>query len=485
MLVNMKQYYKASSDVRPIYNVGFPFDCMSGTYVEGIHGESISIGGLWPTVGVAGPGNVNKSTVMHHFMLAVLNNYAQSQGSSYDTEASASPARWHGLAARFENIAGLDLLEEGKLFLTDCTEMYGNQWFEQLKNLVADKVKDKKNLTLTTPYKNKDGKPISIMVPTPHELDSISMFVTESVQEINDKAEVGESGRNVVAMRSAGAKSQMLMEIPTLTAHGSIPMLFSAHVGKEIKIDAYAPSAKNLTFLKNGTKFKDVPEKFTFLMNTVYLIYGVEILKHKDGGPEYPVDGDDRFKGDTDLQKIHVTTIRNKGMISGIPFTVVVSQREGVLPELTALELMKESGRFGLGGNAQNFFIELMPDVSLSRTTVRGKIDNDYKLRRAFQFIGEMIQIFNFHDKLDAELRCSPKELYEGLKAKGYDWDRLLETRTNWTFEESKDEREFLSTMDLLKMRIGQYHPWWYGPVADGSIPEVKKPVEGEVDVRL
>ena len=183
---------------------------------------------------------------------------------------------------------------------------------------------------------------------------------------------------------------------------------------------------------------------------------------------------------------IHVTTIRNKGMISGIPFTVVISQREGVLPELTALELMKSSGRFGLGGNAQNFFLELCPDVSLSRTTVRGKIDNDYKLRRAFHIIGEMIQIFNFHDKLDANLRCSPKELYDQLKAKGYDWDRLLgETRYHWEFEEQPHERQFLSTMDLLKMRVGEYHPWWYGPVADGSIPEVKKPTEGDIDVRI
>jgi len=476
MLVNMKQYYKASSDVRPIYNVGFPFDCMSGTYVEGIHGEMISLGGFWPTIGVAGPGNVNKSTVMHHFTLALLNNYLQAQGSSYDTEASASPSRWHGLAARFENIGGLDLIEEGRLFLTDCTEMYGDDWFEQLKKLVADKIKGKKGLMLTTPYRNKDGSPIEMMVPTPHELDSLSMFVTNSVQEINDKANVGDSGRNVVAMRSAGAKSQMLMEIPTLTTQGNIPMAFSAHVGKEIKIDAYAPSAKNLTFLKNGTKFKDVPEKFTFLMNTVYLIFSVEIMKHKEGGPEYPTDSDDKFKGDTDLQKIHVTTIRNKGMVSGIPFTVVISQREGVLPELTALELMKESGRFGLAGNALTFQLDLLPDVNLSRTTVRNKIDNSYKLRRAFEITGEMIQIFNFHDKLNANYRCSPKELYEQLKAKGYDWDRLLETRYYWTFEEQKSDREFLSTMDLLRMRAGEYHPWWYGPVADGTIPEVKTP---------
>lgn len=464
-LVNMKQYYKPSSDVKVIYNLGFPFDCMSGTYVEGKHGESISIGGLWPTTGIGGPGNVNKSTLMHYMTLTVIDRYILAQANSYDTEASASPSRWFGLAARYENLAGLDLIEEGRLFLTDCTQMYGNQWFEQFKSMVSDKVKNKKALMFTTPYIDKEGKQIKEMVPTVMECDSISMFTVEATQEISDKAELGESGRNVVPMRSAGAKSQMLMEIPTLTAHGSCPILFSAHIGKEIKIDTYAPSAKNLTFLKNGTKLKDVPEKFTFLMNNFWVIFGVEILKHKEGGPEYPADSEDKFKGDTDLQEIHVTSTRNKGMLSGIPFTVVVSQREGVLPEMTALQLMKGAGRFGLGGNALTFFLDLYPDVNLSRTTVRAKTDSDYRLRRAFEVTGEMIQIFNFHDKVDAKLRCSPKELYDQLKEKGYDWERLLNTRGYWVYDETPHEREFLSTMDLLKMRIGEYHPWWYGDV--------------------
>lgn len=150
-------------------------------------------------------------------------------------------------------------------------------------------------------------------------------------------------------------------------------------------------------------------------------------------------------------------------MMSGIPFKVVVSQREGVLPEITALELMKESGRFGLPSDKSKLDLDLYPSVTLNRTNVRNKIDNDYRLRRAFEITGEMIQIFNFHDKVDVALRCTPKELREQLEAKGYDWDRLLNTRGYWIFEGTPNEREFLSTMDLLEMRIGRYHPWWYG----------------------
>ena len=45
----------------------------------------------------------------------------------------------------------------------------------------------------------------------------------------------------------------------------------------------------------------------------------------------------------------------------------------------------------------------------------------------------------------------------------GYNWDTLLETRGYWVFDEELKEhpRKYLSTKDLLEMRIGKYVPWW------------------------
>ena len=57
---------------------------------------------------------------------------------------------------------------------------------------------------------------------------------------------------------------------------------------------------------------------------------------------------------------------------------------------------------------------------------------------------------------------CTPKELYDALIQKGYDWNRLLETRGYWTFNNEQQALPFLSTMDLLRMRVGLYHPYWY-----------------------
>ena len=47
------------------------------------------------------------------------------------------------------------------------------------------------------------------------------------------------------------------------------------------------------------------------------------------------------------------------------------------------------------------------------------------------------------------------------IKALGYDWKELLATRSWYTFFNEKHPVPFLSTMDLLRMRAGLYHPYW------------------------
>lgn len=46
----------------------------------------------------------------------------------------------------------------------------------------------------------------------------------------------------------------------------------------------------------------------------------------------------------------------------------------------------------------------------------------------------------------------------------GYDWDLILNgTRGYWMCEEDEHltDKKFLSTYDLLRMRKGQYKPYW------------------------
>ncbi len=217
-----------------------------------------------------------------------------------------------------------------------------------------------------------------------------------------------------------------------------------------------------LKHLKNGDKIKCTTDKFTFITHNCWNCYNATPLIN-DGtkGPEYPKDGAVNVKLDTDLNTVLLRNLRSKSGISGMTITLIVSQKEGVLPSLTEFHHIKETGRYGLEGSNTNYHLSLLPEVSLSRTTVRGKIDTMPKLRRALNITSEMCQMSYMWNTMEPGLLCTPKELYEDIKALGYDWDVLLETRGWWTIDNDKHPVPYLSTMDLLKVRAGKYQIYW------------------------
>ncbi|WJJ55159.1 hypothetical protein [Xanthomonas phage RTH11] len=480
--MSLKNHFKKAPKMRPQLNVGSVFDIPNGRYYFGKHGESILNGGVAYFTGVAGKGNTFKSTLMHYMTLAILDRYASSECNIYDTEMSLTAERMYQLAQHMDFIAGVDLEAEDRMLITDSTAMMGEEWFDALKDMGAERISKeniKKN-TLTTPFINHElGGFFTAVRPTVVEIDSLSMLTTSTVQQVFDKNEIGDSATNMSAMSDARIKTQMLNQFPSFTAAHGVYILTSAHVGKQHVLDKYAPPAKQLQFLKSAESFKNVPEKFSFLTNNLYFVHSAEILLNADKtGCEFPKDSDDKRKNDTDLQLLTVQNLRAKSGPTGMPIEVIVSQNEGVHMGLTEFNMIKSLARFGLEGNLQNYQLVLCPGVALSRTTVRGKLDSNPKLRRAMEITAELGYMYNFgyrtentatrapnineEEHFDRDLVCTAKELYDDLVAKGYDWDVLLNTRGYWVFEEdAKDRPPFLSTMDLMRMRAGLYHPYW------------------------
>jgi endogenous inhibitor of DNA gyrase (YacG/DUF329 family) len=294
--------------------------------------------------------------------------------------------------------------------------------------------------------------------------------------------EVGDSKLNTIFMRQGIAKKQLLMEVPSLCGAANHYMYFAAHLGTKFNMDPYAPVRKQLQHIPADYKIKDIPEKFTFQMNNAWLCFNATVLKvDKTKQPEYPRSKDDDLEGDTDLNIVWVIQTRGKSGPTGMPIGVVVSQEEGVKPELTQFHYIKSSDRFGIEGSSsaadvQNYFLSLCPEVKLSRTSVRRKTESDPKLRAALHFTSEMCQMFDLWHWLPEEFKVSPKQLYENLKAKGYDWDVLLNTRAWWALEDDpRDLKPYLSTMDLLRMNLPDnhpqaYHPYWMAPKVDGKV---------------
>ncbi len=454
--------------VRVAINLGGLFDIPAGSYQEGIHGESILNGGLTPFTGVVGIANNYKSSLADFFAFTAMSRFIDHPhiyGMKYDSENNVTMSRQSQLAEAVEGLSGeKNPVEAGRWVVSDRSSYIGNEWFEEYKKYVKTKIAGAKDLMVTIPFVDREGKQMQWMLPTPACIDSISRFETEDVATMREENELGDSGANTAFMRQGLSKTHMIAQLVGMVAQANTPMIMTAHIGKVIPLDARAAPVKKLQYLKNGDVIKGVSDQFLFLTNLCWQCSNAAPLIN-DGtkAPEYPDGTDDNVKGDTDLLEVTLTLLRNKYGPSGLMMKIVVSQSEGVLPSLSEFHYIKTVDRFGLGGNVQNYYLELLPECKLSRTAVRPKIRKDPMLRRALNITSEMCQMTMLW-RDEEQLFCTPKQLYDDLKEMGYDWSILLNTRGYWLPDNDspKHDKPFLSTRDLLRMRRGQYVPYWF-----------------------
>lgn len=451
-------------NVKVMINIGSCMDIPTGKFLRGEHGEYILNGGLGFLTGVVGIGNNFKSTVMHNMTYTAC--YRMGPGATndtYDTEINIH--EWHlsRMMQKSLEMGGCDLLADGRWNITDKTVYHGDQWYDLTKDFMNDKIKNKTKYSVEIPFLDRTGKPMKIIQPTTLQIDSMSEFVTQDVIKMQDDNSLGESGANTVSMRQGLQKNRFLMEIPALSGGSYTYVLMTAHIGTEFSMDPRNPPPKKLQHLKGGVKLKGVPEKFTFVMNNCWHCYNAApLINQSTKAPEYPRDKDDDLTGDTDLNVVTVRQLRSKSGPSGMALQLIVSQQEGVLPSLTEFHNIKENNRFGLIGNVQNYVVAFCPDIALSRTAIRRKIEQHPELRRALNLASEMLQIYDLWHDVPGEYICTPQELYEDLKAMGYDWKVLLNTRGWWAPKGIHEDIKFLSTWDFLRMRTGEYVPYWF-----------------------
>ena len=463
----LRPSFETAPNVKILINIGALLDVPTGYYITGIYGESILNGGLGLLTGVVGTGNLFKSTVLNYMMLSAMDKiyYATpTSASTYDTEVNVHETALKRFTKNFERFKDLDLFEIGAWNISDKTIYYANQWYEVLKKFLKIKLDNTSKLLKETPFPTRDGKELlKIRIPTFSAIDSFSEFETEDVAKIQNDNELGESGGNTIHMRQGLAKTRFLMELPATTMAMEHFVLLTAHVGKDITMASgpipQAPVRK-LAHLKNGDKIKGVTDKFFFLMSNCWqAINATPMIKQDTKTTEYPKNPDDNRTGDLDLNMVTLRQLRAKAGPSGTMVELIVSQKEGVLPSLTEFHYIKGMDRFGISGTLQHYNLDLLPDVKISRTTVRGKIDENPQLRRALNITSELCQLHQYQRHTD--VLCKPLELYNDLKAMGYDWDVLLNTRGWWTLNNDKQSIPFLSTLDLLNMRAGKYTPYW------------------------
>jgi len=454
-----------------MYNIGALMDIPTGTVVTGSKGESIINGGLGAISGIVGAGNNYKSTILHYMMLSAADKMMATHDTAmltYDSEINISIDRLEHLASHFKYLPqNIITNDDPKWRTTDKSLEPANAWSVSLNKYVDEKIKNKKIIVeynaFTDPYTK---KPIKAPLTTFVEIDSLTEFEPESTTDMLGK-DLDSSDTNTFALKQGLFKTKFLSQLPRLSSSSNTNFLLTAHIGEKIDMATgpakYNQPTKKLQFLKGGDTIKGVTSKFFFLLNSAWFAHTASVLKNQGTKkPEYPLRGDDEV--DTDLNTVKLTMLRSKSGPSGYTIELVISQSEGVLPSLTEFHHIKTNNRFGLNGSNISYNLDLLPDVKLSRTTVRRKLDSDEKLRRAVNITSELLQCITFYPWLTTQdLVCTPKELYDDLKAMGYDWDTLLDSRGYWLIDNYSDKcLPFLSVIDLLKMRKGIYKPYWY-----------------------
>lgn len=362
-----------------------------------------------------------------------------------------------------EEFLGKDPIEEGRISISNLTQYYGNEWWAELKKWLHDKIKNEKSILESTPFVNpKTGKLFQVATFTAGILDGITEFGSKTSQDSIDKNEIGDSANNTIHMKLGLEKVLLLRDLVYLTSKANHYMGVTAQLGKAIPMDPRAPPDKKLQYLKNNDKIKGATDKFAFNTNICYNAYNAApLINAGTKGPEYPLKDVEYIDNDTDLNTVTLRVLRNKRGTAGQAITIVASQRDGILPSLTEFHYIKEKSRFGISGTLQHYNLDLCPDIKLQRTTVRSKLDEEPRLRRAVNITSEMLQIKEFWGNQYSDLMCTPQELYEDIVKLGYNWDDLLLTRGWWAPIGVFEQIPFLSTMDLLRMRKGLYKPYW------------------------
>lgn len=482
----------------PLLNVGALLDIPTGHYIEDEHGMPVLNGGLGPIHSVTGPGNSFKSEILNYLFGTVLQRYGQytydsetdeltvpsvegATGLWYDTESSYSYDRLaeplsNTIDRRINMMTMTSGLIQNHIRLVQGHQINSEQIFARFRDISAERRKTRKKGLQTAFYDAKQSQYMTMQPPIYGIWDSLSEAKSTDIEEkFEAKGNVGDMDKQTMFMRDGLVKTQMITQMPNLTMRGDIYFGIVAHNTKEgPKMEMHAPTPPRLSYSAAGRVDKGVGPKFDFIN---YL--KLEIARaapypnsSSDKSARYPLTEEDRSKDQKGFMRSIVTMTRNKTGTSGIVLSFVMVQGEGLQSTLTEFDFLREQ-KFGWLGNDQNYQLMMCPDINLSRTTVRQKLMESPKLRRAINFMSELRQIkLYWKQKHVDNYYMDPEEMIKAITDKGFDWDILLDTRDYWCFREHERAlKPYLSTGALVKMARTDWKPHWY----DNAVAEKAK----------
>lgn len=442
------------------FNSDSPWDYMTGDMTQGVDGKYYINGGLSPAIiGIMARPNMYKSTIAASLMARVAAIYQQ-QMAIFDSEDSISRGTDRLLRMAGDHRADL---QDGQILKFDATTEYDLAMTEKkLAEIGRLKMEHKKEFTFTTPFLDTVTlKKQQVWAPTLILLDSLTeMHGGEEDEMIDSKQGLNDSKVKTVYMKDANAKTIFLRKIRRMAVEYGFIIVATAHYGKQLNLDSYGPTPKQLQWMQQDHGPKGVGSKFLFMTSPQLFVKSCKCLQDDAKECWYKLNGS---TPKTDINEIIGEIQRCKNAASGTTHPYVVSQESGLLSDISDYNYLKSMKNFGLQGNNVTCQCVLTPDINLTRNTVRGICQESAEERRALQLMAQLCYIQNnwndesIKNTFGFSMKVEPQKLMDWLKSdkNKYSIDRVLHSRGYWLPEEiektSKDLKEYMSIFDVIE----------------------------------
>lgn len=434
-------------DVIPFFyvNTGTLFDLYTGAYKLGAGGKWVLDGGLSQALGIMGRGQTYKSGIAGSLLANALAIHKDSEAFVYETEGTVSSAE------RYNDFVPEDTPVSDRILFTNTTTGSLTDFYNDFNKLVEDKLKNKKDYLVEAPFIDPHtNKPYLIMKPTFVLIDSFSRAsVTKGDEALNDNA-IDDSALNTLYMLNGNAKTKIMSDLPAKASKAGIYCIMTAHVGDQIAMSSFAPPPKQMQYMKQADKLKNVGSNFTFLTTTLIQTLKATVLQDSNKECLYPTP----FSTSVEVNRVDTAMVRCKNNASGNQLPFIMSQFQGILNSVTNFSYLRDQKDYGLiqAGN-RGYAPVLMKDKIVGRKNLRETAALDYKMRRALELIAQLcfVQTTWSTWNLPEYVRMPVEHFAELLdKSEKCSVDRVLNSTGVWST--SKQERERLTLMDILQM---------------------------------
>ncbi len=429
----------------PYINTGTLFDFSTGKFqpiVGNLHGLN---GGLSQCTGISGRSQTYKSGLAGSLLARAMNIHPLSEAYVYESEGTISGPE------RYNDFVPIDQQVSNRIVFQNNTMASLTEFYEVFNNIVSDKEKNKKDYIVESPFLNpNDGKPMKVWIPTFVLIDSFSRARSDKGDKQFESNNIDDSSMNTFWLSEGNIKTRIMNDLPGRAAKAGIYVIMTAHVGDKHDLDPYNKSPKQLQYMKNTDKMKNVGSNFEFLTTTLIQTLKATVLQDKSKGCEYPTN----FSTDVEVNQVDTMLVRCKNNASGMLVPYIVSQYQGILNEVTNFVFLKNYKNYGMNvkGNNMSFTPALYPDAELTRTNIRKKTTDNYKLCRALELTTQLCFIQNLWStyRMPEWIKIDPMKFAELLTHnEKLKIDRVLESTGCWST--SKQEREMLTIIDILQ----------------------------------